>query len=128
MDHVTIWSEMDRLTAMMVEKGIPNPKAEVWLKNGELWQVNLWGNGIAITGGLIVFYDGSLEDSIDAAEKHIAALPSTAERNLRAFQKKVAEAIDLGNANGIEAQWLNPLVETARALASNALPPAEGAA
>lgn len=122
MDHVTIWSEMDRLTAMMVEKGIPNPKAEVWLKNGELWQVNLWGNGIAITGGLIVFSDGSLEDSIDAAEKHIAALPSTAERNLRAFQKKVAEAIDLGNANGIEAQWLNPLVETARALASNALP------
>lgn len=128
MDHVTIWSEMDRLTAMMVEKGIPIPKTEVWLKNGELWQVNLWGNGIAITGGLIVFCDGSLEDSIDAAEKHIAALPSAAERNLRAFQKKVAEAIDLGNANGIEAQWLNPLVETDRALASNALPPAEGAA
>lgn len=121
MDHVAIWSEMDRLTAMMVEKGIPNPRADVWLSDGERFQVNLWGEGIASSGTLAVFTAEDLEASIDKAAKHIAALPSTAERNLFAFQKKVADAIDFGNAHGIEAQWLNPLVETARALASNAI-------
>lgn len=43
------------------------------------------------------------------------------EQNLRTFQKKVAEAIDFGTEHGIEGKWLNPLVETARGLAENAI-------
>lgn len=61
------------------------------------------------------------EEALAGVMETIRKLPSEVERNLRTFQKKVAEAIDFGNQHGIEAQWLNPLVETARALASNAL-------
>lgn len=71
------------------------------------------------------WFEGPRADTITAAfdgvMKAIAKMPDAAQRNLQEFQAKVAEAIDYGNKHGIEAQWLNPLVETARALASNAL-------
>ena len=51
----------------------------------------------------------------------IAKMPDPEERDLRQFQKMVAEAIDFGNEKGIEAKWVNPLNETARSLAENAL-------
>lgn len=61
--------------------------------------------------------DGAIASVMEAIRK----LPSPDERNLRSFQKKVAEAIDFGNEHGIYGQWLNPLVETGRKLAENAL-------
>jgi len=51
----------------------------------------------------------------------IAAMPDEATRNLREFQAKLAEVIDLGNKHGIAVQWMNPIVATARALAENAI-------
>lgn len=63
----------------------------------------------------------TVKGAFDAVMRQIAKMPSEGERDLRQFQKKVAEAIDFGNEKGIEAQWLNPLVETARSLAENAL-------
>lgn len=68
---------------------------------------------------------GPFCDAPDAAiagmlEK-VLAWPSEAERNLQVFQRKVADAIDFGNEKGIAAEWLNPIVEVARGLASNAI-------
>lgn len=70
-------------------------------------------------------HDGPFCDAPDAAiadmlEK-VLAWPSEAERDLQEFQRKVADAIDFGNENGIAAEWLNPIVEVARGLASNAI-------
>lgn len=97
------------------------------LNNNSMWAVS----GAYLDRDLREYLSGphcdTPEEALAGVMEVIRKLPSEAERNLLAFQKKVAEAIDFGNANGIEAQWLNPLVETARALASNALPPAEGA-
>ena len=85
-----------------------------------------WRVGSAyIYPGMSKWVDGPFSDSIEGAfngvMKVIAKMPDPAQRNLQEFQAKVADAIDFGNKQGIEAQWLNPLVETARALASNAL-------
>lgn len=120
MDHVKIWSEMDRLTAMMVEKGFLDTEAEIWMKSGEQIQLNLWGQDFTE----VVILATTPDECIAAAEDHIAALTltSAAERNLSEFQKKVAEAIDFGNEHGIDVQWVNPLIEMSRSLASNALP------
>lgn len=59
--------------------------------------------------------------ALDGVMEAIRKMPSDKERNLQAFQKKVAEAIDFGNEHGIDGQWLNPLVETSLKLAENAL-------
>lgn len=71
------------------------------------------------------YHRGPFCDTPDAAiagmlEK-VLAWPSEAERNLQVFQRKVADAIDFGNEKGIAAEWLNPIVEVARGLASDAI-------
>ena len=63
----------------------------------------------------------SPEKAFAGVMKAIRKLPTEAEKNLRTFHKKVADAIDFGNEHGIDGQWLNPLVETSRKLAENAL-------
>ena len=88
----------------------------------ENWRVG----GAYLDSGMRDRFDGpnceSPEKALAGIMKAIRKMPSEAERNLSEFQKKVAEAIDFGNQHGIDGQWLNPLVETARALAKNALP------
>lgn len=66
-------------------------------------------------------YAETPEEAISGVVLAIAKLPSQSEAGLRRFQKKVAEAIDLGKEVGVDALWLNPLVETARKLAENAI-------
>ena len=53
--------------------------------------------------------------------KVIGDIPGPEERDLRRFQSKLAEVIDLGNELGIDTEFTNPLIVTARKLASNAL-------
>lgn len=60
-------------------------------------------------------------DAIAGVIETIRRLPSKHQRDIQEFQRKVAEAIDFGNEHGIEAQWLNPLIDTARKLAENAI-------
>lgn len=65
---------------------------------------------------------GTPEEALEGVMLAIQKMPSAAERNLSEFQKKVADAIDFGNEHGIDVQWVNPLIEMSRSLASNALP------
>lgn len=89
--------------------------------DGNHWSVG----GAYLERDMHVRIDGpnsaSPEKAFAGVMKAISKMPSEAERNLRTFQKKVAEAIDFGNEHGIDGQWLNPLVETSRKLAENAL-------
>lgn len=70
-------------------------------------------------------HGGSFCDTPDAAIARmldkVLAWPSEAERDMQTFQRKVADAIDFGNEKGIAAEWLNPIVEVARNMASNAI-------
>lgn len=66
-------------------------------------------------------YTETPEAAIAGVMEAIRKMPSENERNLHEFQKKVAEIIDFGNAKGIEAQWMNPIVEMSRNLATNAI-------
>lgn len=61
------------------------------------------------------------DDAIRSAMDAIAKLPSKADRGLREFHKKVAEAIDLGRDVGVDLQFINPLIEMSRKLAENAI-------
>lgn len=60
-------------------------------------------------------------DAFASIQAVIAAMPSPEERDIRRFQSKLAEVIDLGNELGIDAEFVNPLIVMARNLASNAL-------
>ena len=62
-----------------------------------------------------------LKGAIANMRAEFEAWPTPEEANLQEFQRKVAEAIDYGNEKGIAAEWLNPIVEVARTMASNAI-------
>lgn len=65
--------------------------------------------------------DQTPEGAIANMRADVEAWPTPEEANLHEFQRKVAEAIDYGNEKGIAAEWLNPIVEVARTMASNAI-------
>ena len=65
--------------------------------------------------------DQTPEGAIANMRADVEAWPTPEEANLHEFQRKVAEAIDYGNDKGISAEWLNPIVEVARTMASNAI-------
>lgn len=88
--------------------------------SGEVWNVSGYEDP-----HMNLRHEGPFCDTPDAAiagmlEK-VPAWPSEAERNLQEFHRRVADAIDFGNEKGIAAEWLNPIVEVARGLASNAI-------
>lgn len=61
------------------------------------------------------------EDAISALMDAIASLPSQEEANLREFQADLGRLIDKGRDFGIDVAYVNPLVETSKQLAENAL-------
>lgn len=64
---------------------------------------------------------GDISDMFDAADAFIAAMddPEIARRNQ--FLRSLADTIELGRANGIELEIVNPLVEAMKRLSENAL-------
>lgn len=61
------------------------------------------------------------EEALDDAIAVIRSMPDPKDRALHEFQKMAAALIDFGNENQIDVKFLNPIVETARALAENAI-------
>lgn len=61
------------------------------------------------------------EEAFRLAMEEIAKIPSEEERNMQRFQKQLAETIDMGRDLGIDIKFVNPIIETARELASNAI-------
>lgn len=61
------------------------------------------------------------EGAFLAAMEVIAKIPSADDRKMQAFQKQLAETIDMGREMGIDVKFINPIIETARELASNAI-------
>ena len=61
------------------------------------------------------------EEAFRLAMEEIAKIPSEEERNMQAFQRQLAETIDMGRDLGIDVKFVNPIIETARELASNAI-------
>lgn len=122
MDNQAMKDALLAANTALVEKIGKQPYIRITLKlDGDRWIVG----GAYLDSGLNHRFDGPRsndpQSAFDGVMDAIKKLPSPDERNLRTFQKKVAEAIDFGNEHGIDGQWLNPLVETARRLAESAL-------
>ncbi len=87
---------------------------------GDWWQVSGYADF-----HMRRYFDGKSDQTPEGAianmRADVEAWPTPEEANLHEFQRKVAEAIDYGNEKGIAAEWLNPIVEVARTMASNAI-------
>lgn len=84
------------------------------------WEARIWTKFDGDADWLRA-YSQTPEKAIAALVEAIAAIPSEDERNLREFQSDLGRLIDKGRAFGIDVAYVNPLAETAKKLAENAL-------
>lgn len=85
-----------------------------------------WGLGVAyhdvsMRDKTYAPYADTPEEAFRLAMEEIAKIPREEERNMQRFQKQLAETIDMGRDLGIDVKFVNPIIETARELASNAI-------
>ncbi len=126
MDTTAIQKRIDKMPAAMAAKGLYSPNAEFVLDaNGGCRVAIRWYASIeaknAFRSTAEWFRDGSIPDQLDAADKFIAALPTKDQVRFREFMGALGGVIDLGKSNGIEVEFLNPLVATMKTLSKNAL-------
>lgn len=121
-----IQSEVDGLVDRMVARGLGSPVAE--------YHVNAHTQNVLMLRYRVLRTERRVEDdtwefiredeigmAFRRAIKWIDAIPSVAEMKRQAALKKVLAAVEAAREAGLDAELVNPLVEVAEKLASNAL-------
>jgi hypothetical protein len=115
---------MVALDSRYIEKTgeFPNCGAHMRLHSGDSgWECSLWIKSCTLPNYEIKGTGETPLEAIDALRSEIDNLPSEEERNLREFQHDLGKLIDKGRDFGIDVEFVNPLVETSKRLAENAL-------
>ncbi|WP_416614475.1 hypothetical protein [Phaeobacter sp. JH20_27] len=100
----------------------PNYGAHIRIASGdEHWECEIWIKSCTLPNYSISATGKTPESAIEALCDVIDNLPSEEERNLREFQADLGRLIDKGRSFGINVDYVNPLAETAKRLAENAL-------
>ena len=122
MDHAEIQRSVDDLSRAMLAKGVRNPEAQVHIAAHVAPCVYLcWGRYGEPDYSVEIIRDPNIREAIQAAFDLINGLPSPEEAKRQQFMGALAKVIDLGRENGIEVDFVNPLVETMKRLSENAL-------
>ena len=128
MDTTEIQKRVTALSKAMLGKGLREPVAqfsiesdltavEIMLK----WKDVTKTDGRYSSGEYKFFKVKSAEKAFDEADAFVAAMPSAEETRTKQFMGALANVIDLGKANGIEVELLNPLQATMKKLSENIL-------
>lgn len=118
-----IQARLDAMPAKLTDRGVAQPSPTLTL------------NANAAMGGMIMWFEpkngynyqsshfkGETADEIvSSMEAWIAALPTRDERRMAEFTEALASVIELGHANGIDVEFVNPLTEAMKRLSENAL-------
>ena len=123
MDEGEIQDRTDKLSAAMVRKGLAQSKASADFNSNAQPCVSMhWKDAREAYGTAYSFNRAdTLTEAFEKAEGVVAAMPDAAERKLHEFMGALGKVIDLGRDNGIEVEFLNPLVELSKKLSENAL-------
>ena len=126
MNTSEIQARIDTMPAALNAKGLREPKArfsingnepaEVWLS----WRAvkkDVWGSDSRFE-----WVKGDTPDEMLAkADAFIASLPSPEAARREEFLDALGAVIELGRANGIDVQFVNPLTEAMKRLSENAI-------
>jgi hypothetical protein len=121
-----IQARLDALAAAMSGKGLIQPEARVHIEaGGRLLVAPAWRKTAksCYTDSVKVFTRNSIPDALDAADAWCAALPAPETLTMRTYLGKLADAVDYGHANGIPAEYVDPVRITQKAMSDNLLAP-----
>lgn len=113
---------IDAMTPLLVEKGWKQPEATLSIEANRAPRVYLSRTMADYQRDYQFIAPGdTMEETLDNAREFIADLPDPEEAKRQEFITQLAALIDLGRENGIDLAFVNPLQETMKRLAENAL-------
>lgn len=121
MDSNIIQKRVNTLSDKMLAKGMRSPAATVMLRSkGEPCLHLSWADKSQRYGeSYDSFSAATLAEAFNLAEEFVAARPPPEQARLNEFMGALGRVIDLGKDNGIEVEFLNPLVATMKRLSEN---------
>lgn len=116
-----VQKRIDAMPAAMSAKGLRKPTAQFTVSGNESLQGYLsWNDKAKLYGNAYEFIRGkTASEVINKMDAFIAALPSPEETRMKEFMTALSDTIELGRQNGIEVDFVNPLVDTMRRLSEN---------
>ncbi len=128
MDTTEIQRRLDVMVSAMLGKGKREPDATLFVNaNAEPSVMLKWkrtaADPVTIYGSSDVtnFLTGEVGAILDNADNLISALPTPEQARMDEFVAQLAATIELGKANGIDVQFVNPLTEAMKRLSENAI-------
>jgi hypothetical protein len=120
-----IYAAINPLPAMLSEKGKVSPVVEFrveanagieitmnWRKS---YSNNEWGKNYEC------FLGDDFDQAIKKAVAYIKALPTAEQAKLNNFMGKLGKLIDAGKSEGIDVDYLNPLLDSMKRLSENVI-------
>lgn len=118
-----VQKRLDAQVPVMASKGLRQPETTMHIKSqAEIAVGGSWKDPNSRYGETFnYFHAASPEEALSLFEDWVSALPDAKQRKLNEFMEAVGKAIDLGRANGIEADFVNPLTVLMKSLSENAI-------
>jgi hypothetical protein len=119
-----VYSAINPIPAMLTSKGKVEPEVSLEIRANAEIQINM--NWIKDTGHhdwdrQYKVFTGTADQALEKALAFIAELPDAKTARLHAFMAKLGAVIDDGRAWGVDVAFINPLTETMKRLANNAI-------
>jgi len=126
MNTEDIQASLDKLVAAMLAKAMKTPEAYVMMKANQQTSLSVdWKSQreakIGADHAYEFFRGDDLPTMFDKADAWVAARPDPEQARMQEFTEALAGVIELGHANGIDVQFVNPLTEAMKRLSENAL-------
>ena len=121
MDIKIAQKRVNDLAAAMAAKGMRSPNATLMMKANSQPCLHLaWADKSQTYGeSYDSFHADTVAEAFEAAVQFVANRPTVEQANLNEFMAALGKVIDIGRDNGIEVDFLNPLVATMKRLSEN---------
>jgi hypothetical protein len=127
-----IYAAINPLPAMLSAKGLVKPEVNVLIEaNANLTLMMRWDKPYRNNSweqDYECFSGGNFAELVQRAAEYIAGLPSAEQAKLHNFMGKLGGIIDAAKDDGIEVDYLNPLLDTMKRLSENVITYKPGAA
>ena len=123
MDTKIAQKRVNDLSAAMVAKGMASPRAHLNIKSHEQPTAYMSWTDKSTTYGEAYHVEvaDTPFEALEKAAAFVAAQPTPEQARLNEFLRSLGKVIDLGRANNIEVEFLNPLVATMKTLSENVI-------
>lgn len=122
MTYEQIHEQVSQLVSAMLEKGKVAPDAQVYIRaNAQPVIILRWKDDSKEFGTAHTSFSANLESAFEKARQCIADMPTPEQANFNGFMALLGKVIDFGNQNGIDVDFVNPLVAHMKRLSENAI-------